>query len=58
MADRAISPLGALIVTAVVVLGVGLYLRVIQSTIDTMVQFREVEAALPTRHRASGRSRG
>lgn len=47
MADRAIGPLGALIVTAVVVLGVGLYLRVIQSTIDTMLQFREVEAALP-----------
>jgi hypothetical protein len=47
MGDRAIGPLAALLVTAVVLLGVGLYLRTMYASVHTLLELRQPGPTLP-----------
>ncbi|MDR9411018.1 MAG: hypothetical protein RI544_00430 [Haloquadratum sp.] len=47
MSDRAVSPLSALIVTAVVLLAVGLYLQTMHATVHALLELRQLGPSLP-----------
>jgi|GEM_PF-2643242 hypothetical protein len=47
MSERAVSPLSALIVTAVVLLAVGLYLQTMHTTVHTLLELRQLGPSLP-----------